>query len=151
MAQELEHKYLVRSEDFRSAATEVIDIDQGYLHRGLPTVRVRRWADRGFLTIKGPSNASGLARAEYEYEIPLTEALELLALCGERRLTKQRYIVPYAGHRWEVDVFSGRHEGLILAELEVASAEERYELPDWLGEEVTGDPHYYNSTLASEQ
>jgi hypothetical protein len=87
-------------------------------------------------------------RDEYEYEIPLADAEALLALCGEHRLTKVRHLVPYRGHVWEVDVFAGRHEGLCLAEIELSDVNESFELPPWVGEEVTGDPNYYNSVLA---
>ena len=119
--QEIEHKFLVRSMDFLSEATEAYPIDQGYLHASPPTLRVR------------------------------VRAKALLALCGPRRLTKTRYLVPYAGYTWEVDVFSGRHEGLILAELEVTSLDETFPLPPWVGDEVTGNPRYYNGWLAGEQ
>lgn len=149
--QEIEHKFLVRSMDFLSEATKAYPIDQGYLHASPPTLRVRVRGEQGFLTIKGGSDKSGLAREEYEYEIPLSDAKALLALCGSRRLTKTRYLVPYAGYTWEVDVFSGRHEGLILAELEVTSLDETFPLPPWVGDEVTGNPRYYNGWLAGEQ
>ena len=148
MGVEIERKFKV-NDSFRPT-TVGIEMAQGYLSRDPKrTVRIRTTGIQGFLTIKGETH--GASRCEYEYEIPLTEALELLELCGRRRLTKTRYIVPYKGKNWEVDVFSGRHEGLMIAELEVASADELVELPEWVGQEVTGDPRYYNSRLAAEQ
>lgn len=149
--QEIERKYLVTSMDFVREATEVIPIDQGYLHAQPPTVRVRLWGEQGFITIKGGSDPSGLAREEYEYEIPLADARSLLELCGSHRLSKVRHLVPYRGHTWEVDIFTGRHEGLVLAEIELSSIGEQYDLPPWIGEEVTGDPRYYNAMLARKQ
>lgn len=148
MALEIERKYLVSSLDFLHEAIQHEAIDQGYLHEGLPTVRVRTRGEQAFLTIKGPSDPSGLVRAEYEYPIPVADAQALLELCTAGRLSKTRYLVPYAGKVWEVDVFHGRHEGLILAELELASPEASFSLPPWVGKEVTGDPKYYNSSLA---
>ena len=139
---EIERKFLVHSMAFIPEATEALPIDQGYLHADSPTVRVRRRGAKAFLTIKGRSDERGLVRDEYEY------AEALLALCGERRLTKVRHLVPYRGHVWEVDVFAGRHEGLCLAEIELSDINESFELPPWVGEEVTGDPNYYNSVLA---
>lgn len=144
---EIEHKYLVRREAFRSQATRVYHIEQGYLSLR-PTVRVRIRDEEAFMTIKGPSDPSGLMRQEYEYPIPLSDAQALMALCSDRTIVKDRYLVPYQGHTWEVDVFAGRHAGLVLAEIEVASVEEDYALPDWIGEEVTGQPQYYNAYMA---
>ena len=143
--QEIERKYLVTSMDFVREATEVIPIDQGYLHAQPPTVRVRLWGEQGFITIKGGSDPSGLAREEYEYEIPLADARSLLELCGSHRLSKVRHL------SWEVDIFTGRHEGLVLAEIERSSVWEQYDLPPWVGQEVTGDPRYYNAMLARKQ
>lgn len=147
---EIEHKYLVVDESFRAQATKVYHIEQGYLATR-PTVRVRIRDEEAFLTIKGASDSSGLMRDEWEYEIPVAEARELMKLCSGRTLVKDRYLVPYAGHTWEVDVFLGRHEGLTLAELEVERADETYELPPWAGLEVTGDRRYYNATMALSQ
>lgn len=144
---EIEHKYLVVGEGFRDFATRVYHIEQGYLSTR-PTVRVRIRDEEAFLTIKGASDPSGLMRDEWEYKIPVAEACELMKLCSGRTLVKDRYLVPYAGHTWEVDVFLGRHEGLTLAELEVEHADETYELPPWIGQEVTGDRRYYNATMA---
>lgn len=145
---EIERKFLVSTVAFREAAIETLPIDQGYLHADSPTVRVRRRGEQAFLTIKSRTDEHGLVRDEYEYEIPLADAEALLVMCGERRLTKVRHLVPYQGHLWEVDVFAGRHEGLCLAEIELSAPDEHFDLPPWVGEEVTGDPRYYNSVLA---
>lgn len=147
-ALEIERKFLVCSDSFLAEATQAEAIDQGYLHEGLPTVRVRLRGTSAFLTIKGASDPTGLVRSEYEYPIPVNDARELLELAGAGRLTKTRYLVPYAGHTWEVDVFHGALQGLRLAELELSDPAETFDLPPWVGEEVTGDPRYYNSTLA---
>ena len=158
---EIERKYLVRDTSFLREAIASDSIDQGYLHTEIPTVRVRTRGEQGFLTIKGASDSAGLIRAEYEYPIPLEDAKALLALCTAGRLTKTRHLnpssspwktrhlVPYQGYTWEVDVFHGELEGLILAELELDSSTTSFPLPPWIGEEVTGDPRYYNSYLAS--
>lgn len=144
---EIEHKYLVIGEGFRQLATAVHHIEQGYLSLH-PTVRVRIRDQEGFITIKGPSSLNGLMRQEYEYPIPLEDAQALMRLCGSRTISKDRYIVPYEGHTWEVDVFLGRHAGQLLAELEVASPEQTFALPDWVGSEVTGQVEYYNAHMA---
>ena len=148
MGVEIERKFTVRA-DFcpQGAGTEMA---QGYLSRDPQrTVRVRLAGGRGYLTVKGETR--GMVRAEYEYEIPLADARSLLELCGSHRLSKVRHLVPYQGHTWEVDIFTGRHEGLVLAEIELSSIGEQYDLPPWVGEEVTGDPRYYNAMLARKQ
>lgn len=144
---EIEHKHLVTSLDFLQEATRAHHIVQGYLSTD-PTIRVRIRDDQGFITIKGASRDGGLSRSEYEYPIPLSDAQELLALCHGRTIHKTRHIVPHAGYEWEVDVFEGRHSGLIIAELEVETSEEQYPHPRWLGAEVTGERQYYNAYLA---
>ncbi len=144
---EIEHKYLVTSEAFRDEATTVYHIEQGYLSVR-PTVRVRIRDDEGFLTIKGPSDPTGLMRQEYEYAIPIEEARALMKLCGTRTVIKDRYLVPVGDHVWEVDIFAGRHAGRMLAEIEVDSPEETYDLPEWIGREVTGEREYYNASMA---
>lgn len=147
---EIEHKYLVRDDSFKAEATKVYHIEQGYLSVS-PTIRVRIRDEEAFLTIKGPTDASGLSRAEYEYKIPLLEGQELMALAGRKVLTKERYLVPFEGMLWEVDVFSGRHSGLVLAELEVPLVDTQFNLPPWVGEEVTGQRQYYNAWLVQEE
>jgi CYTH domain-containing protein len=123
-------------------------IAQGYIcsMRGR-TVRVRIRDDKGYLTIKGPSDASGLGRYEWEKEIPLHEAQELMQLCEPGLIDKTRYLVRSGNHIFEVDEFYGENEGLTLAEVELSSVDEAYEKPDFIDKEVTGDVKYYNSFL----
>lgn len=146
MAIEIERKFLVAG-DYKPFATSCERIAQGYLSSsGGCTVRVRVRGERGFLTIKGPS-ADGISRNEWEYEVPAREALEMLSLCRGGVIDKCRYLVPFEGHTFEVDEFYGDNEGLTVAEVELASADEEFARPEWLGEEVTGDRRYYNSHL----
>lgn len=147
MAQEIERKFLVTG-DFKSPAFSQSRIVQGYIcsARGR-TVRVRIRDDKGYLTIKGPSNDSGTSRYEWEKELPLSEAEELMKLCEEGIIDKTRYLVRCGNHVFEVDEFYGENEGLVVAEVELSSEEETFEKPDFLGEEVTGDIRYYNSQL----
>jgi CYTH domain-containing protein len=121
---------------------------QGYLNASSGrTVRVRTAGDRGFITIKAAAGTSRISRHEWEYEIPGSDAREIMALCVGGVIDKTRHYVPYAGHIFEVDVFHGENEGLVLAEVELASENEVFDRPAWLGEEVTGDARYYNSML----
>ena len=144
---EIEHKYLVSGE-FKHLASEVTHIVQGYISdEPERTVRIRVRNDQAFITIKGKSSASGLSRYEWEKEIPLTEAQELLALCLPGTIDKHRYLINYEGHTWEVDEFHGVLEGLVLAELEVETEDTQFSLPPFIGREVTGDKRYYNSQL----
>jgi adenylate cyclase len=147
MAQEIERKFLVKGE-FKSEAYSQSHIVQGYISsaRGR-TVRVRIRDEKGYLTIKGASNASGTSRYEWEKEISLDEALELMKLCEPGIIDKTRYLVKSGRHTFEVDEFYGENQGLILAEVELASEDEAFEKPQFIGEEVTGDRRYYNSTL----
>ena len=148
MGQEIERKFLV-SGGFRSGANGATRITQGYLC-SVPerTVRVRIRGDRGYITVKGAGSASGASRFEWEKEIPADEARELMRLCEPGVIDKTRWIVPIGTHTFEVDEFHGENEGLILAEVELGSEDEPFERPSWLGDEVTGDPRYYNSTLS---
>ena len=148
MPLEIERKFLVKG-DFMPYVTSSERIAQGYLS-SVPerTVRVRIRGEKGYLTIKGIGNAEGTARYEWEKEIPVSEALELMNLCVSDVIDKTRYLVPYGGHTYEVDVFHGANEGLVLAEIELADEQEMFEKPSWLGEEVTGDVRYYNSMLS---
>ena len=148
MHTETERKFLVRSEAFRSAVTESHRISQGYIaHDGGNTVRVRILDDKGILTIKGPTN--GMSRAEWEIEVPLKDAEDLMRLTKSGRIEKVRHIVPAGNGRvWEVDEFLGENAGLIMAEIELGSEDEAFERPSWLGAEVTGDRRYYNSYLS---
>lgn len=147
MAKEIERKFLVKGE-FKSQASKKTRIVQGYLS-SVPerTVRVRIKGDKGFLTIKGIGNLSGASRYEWEKEIPVNEANELLKICEPGVIDKTRYLINYEGHTFEVDKFYGENEGLVLAELELKSESESFHKPDWLGEEVTGDVKYFNSML----
>lgn len=144
---EIEHKFLV-SGPYKHLATDISHIVQGYLSDDPErTVRIRIRDDEAFITIKGPSSSDGLSRLEWEQPIPLDQARQLLALCLPGTIDKHRHIVPYEGHRWEVDEFHGHLEGLTLAELEVPSADTEFAIPPFLGPEVTGNPRYYNSQL----
>lgn len=147
---EIERKFLVTSEEFKNQAFAKNTITQGYLNSNPErTVRIRIKGESGFLTIKGKGNATGLSRFEWETEISLTEAKPLLALCEIGIIQKIRYEVKYGKHIFEVDVFSGENEGLIIAEIELTSEEEPFEKPDWLGNEVTNDKRYYNAYLSN--
>lgn len=145
---EIERKFLVKGE-FRHLATKSYRIAQGYLS-SVPerTVRIRLKGDKGYITIKGKSNESGLSRYEWEKEIPLNEAQELLQLCEPGIIDKTRYEVIFKNQTFEVDEFFGENEGLILAELELPTEESTFSKPDWSGVEVTGDNRYYNAQLS---
>lgn len=147
MPLEIERKFLVAG-DYKSLATSSSRIRQGYIcsHNGR-TVRVRARDDKFFLTIKGPSLNGGLSRYEFEKEISPDEGLSLLAICEPGIIDKRRYIVPCGKHVCEVDEFYGENEGLVIAEIELASEDEAYEKPPFLDKEVTGDRRYYNSHL----
>ncbi|MDE5871375.1 MAG: CYTH domain-containing protein [Muribaculaceae bacterium] len=146
MAFEIEYKYLVENDGYKVRATDVCRISQGYLCRDPErTVRVRIKDDKGFLTVKGKNH--GAIRFEFEYEIGLEDAEKMLQMCVAPILEKTRYIVPFDGHIWEVDEFSGCKAGLVTAEIELTSEDEVYSIPDFIGENVTGNPAYYNSNL----
>lgn len=148
MAQEIERKFLVVG-DFKSSKIKETRITQGYLS-SVPerTVRVRIKGDKGFLTIKGIGSKSGASRFEWEKEIPATDVNELLELCEPGIIDKTRFLVPEeSGLMFEVDEFYGENEGLTVAEIELPSEDHPFHKPCWLGEEVTGDPRYYNSML----
>ena len=147
MPQEIERKFLVKGE-YKSQAYAHSRIVQGYIcsARGR-TVRVRIRDGRGYLTIKGASDAAGMSRYEWEKEIPLLEAEELMKLCEPGVIDKTRYLVRSGKHVFEVDEFYGENEGLTMAEVELASEDEPFVKPDFIGQEVTGDVRYYNSQL----
>ena len=147
MAQEIERKFLAIG-DFKSQAFEQSRIVQGYISsaRGR-TVRVRIRNGRGYLTIKGASNESGTSRYEWEKELPLHEAEELMKLCEPGIIDKTRYLVRSGKHIFEVDEFYGENEGLIVAEVELNAEDEAFVKPSFIGQEVTGDVRYYNSQL----
>lgn len=146
---EIERKFLVTSKAFLDEFRAKNRIVQGYLS-SVPerTVRVRIKGEKGFLTIKGKSSDSGMSRMEWEKEIALEEAEQLLRLCEAGVIDKIRYEIPVGKHLYEVDVFSGENEGLILAEIELESENEAFEKPNWLGMEVTNDTRYYNAYLS---
>lgn len=152
MATEIERKFLVAGDGWHHAVTRRSRIRQAYLcSGGNASVRVRLInEDEARLTIKsGPSTGSALMRDEFEYPVPLADGLALIALCPGRGIDKVRHLVPAdAGRTWEVDVFAGPHSGLVLAEIELGSAEETVSLPGWIGREVTNDPRYGNEALA---
>lgn len=147
MAQEIERKFLVKG-DFRPFVSKSTRIVQGYLS-SVPerTVRVRIKGDKGFLTIKGIGNQSGASRFEWETEISIQDAEALLNICEPGVIDKVRHLVKNGDLTFEVDEFFGENQGLILAEIELPSEDTPFEKPDWLGEEVTGDPRFYNSML----
>jgi CYTH domain-containing protein len=144
MGTEIERKFKVKKGDWgdQKAAT----YRQGYLSTVKErTVRVRTVEDKGYLTIKGI--ASGASRMEFEYEIPRQDADALLEICEKPLIEKNRYKVEHGGFIWEVDEFFGENQGLIVAEIELESEDQTFSKPDWVGEEVTGDPRYFNSNL----
>ena len=145
MATEIERKFLVHGDSWRRS--DAVLYAQGYLNRDQRrTVRIRAVGDRAWLTIKGLS--VGASRPEFEYEIPLADAEQLLALSDGPVVRKRRHLVPCGGFIWEVDEFEGDNAGLIVAEIELDAEDQKFDKPDWVGEEVTGDPRYFNSSLA---
>ena len=146
MGIEIERKFLVKDETWNSEVEKEIHIKQGYLNSNKErTVRVRIKGKRGFLTVKGKN--TNATRKEFEYEIPLSDAEEMLLLCEKPIIEKIRSEVVYENKRWEIDVFSGENQGLIIAEIELSTESEQFEIPQWLGQEVTQDTRYYNSNL----
>ncbi len=146
---EIERKFLVNSSAFMDEAFRQNRIVQGYLC-SVPerTVRIRIKGEKGFLTIKGKGNESGMSRLEWEKEIPLDEAELLLSICEDGVIDKIRHEVKKGNHVYEIDVFLGENDGLIIAEIELKSEQETFEKPDWLGKEVTNDEKYYNAYLS---
>ncbi len=146
MAIEIERKFLVAKDSWRRAAVGTA-YKQGYILNSVSnTVRVRVAGDKGVLTIKGQGN--DLTRPEYEYEIPLSDAEEMLAgLCQKPLIEKTRYKLRVANHVWDLDVFHGDNQGLVIAEIELSYEQEAFDKPDWLGKEVTGDERYFNAYL----
>ena len=154
MGIEIERKFRVAGEGWREAAVKSVRMAQGYINdmaalregRQNASVRVRIAGDQAFLNLK--SRELGHTRQEFDYPVPVADAEALLALCVGGRIDKVRHYVEHAGHTWEVDEFSGDNAGLVVAELELASADEAFERPAWLGREVTEEPRYYNLALA---
>jgi len=147
MGKEIERKFLVKGE-FKPDTKKETRITQGYLS-SIPerTVRVRVKGDNGFITIKGIGSESGASRYEWEKEIPVDEVKDLLKICEPGVIDKTRFLVDSGNHTFEVDEFHGENNGLVVAEIELASETESFEKPEWLGEEVTGNTKYYNSML----
>ena len=147
---EIERKFLVRRDVFFSQFVTLSVsrslICQGYMDVKGATVRVRLYGEQAFLTIKGPS-PDGISRYEFEREIPVADAKAMFQLCRGGVIEKTRYLIPFAGHTFEVDEFHGDNDGLIFAEVELKSVDEPFEKPDFLGPEVTGNPHFYNKHL----
>jgi adenylate cyclase len=148
MAQEIERKFLVKNNAFKAVSFHSAKIIQGFLS-SIPerTVRIRIKDATGYITVKGIGNESGTTRFEWEKEIPLAEAVELLKICEPGVIDKTRFNVKSGNHTFEVDEFNGENEGLLIAEIELNSEDETFEKPTWLGEEVTGQTKYYNASL----
>ena len=147
MATETERKFLLKSE-FRHLAVKEIKIIQSYISIDpQKTIRLRIADDKAFLTIKSRPLKNSITRDEWEFEIPVSDATEMMNICLPGRVVKTRYLVPSGKHTFEIDVFHEKNEGLIIAEIELHSEDEYFEKPFWLGDEVTGNPQYYNSNL----
>ncbi len=148
MGTEIERKFLVKGDSWRGRDSGVM-VRQGYLvTQEERSVRVRITGEKGYLAVKG--RARGIVRPEYEYEIPLEDAVEMLNLCIGHLIEKKRYLVPHQGLTWEIDEFLGLNQGLLVAEIELESAEQEIDLPEWAGKEVSGDPRYLNANLVHE-
>lgn len=146
---EIERKFLVNNLDFIKESYQNNRIEQGYLNSHKDrAVRVRVKNNKGFLTIKGSSNESGTTRFEWEKEISVSEAEQLLAICEPGVIRKTRYLVKSNSHIFEIDVFDEDNKGLIVAEIELKNENETFDKPNWLGKEVTGQVKYYNSKLS---
>jgi adenylate cyclase len=147
MAVEIERKFLVRDTSWKDNVSRSIVIKQGYLSTDPDrTVRIRIKGDQGVLTVKGRSQ--GVSRAEFEYEIPRDDAEAMLLLCNDVPIEKVRHEILVGGKLWELDVFEGANQGLVLAEIELADENEVFELPSWVEKEVSEDVRYYNSYLS---
>ena len=150
---EIERKFLVKNDSFLSRVTAQHEVVQGYLCKDSGrTIRVRISDEHAFITIKSDRLRDGLAKFEWEKEIEASAAKEMMRICLPTPIEKTRYIVPapsYNGQprKWEIDVFHGRLEGRVLAEIELGEENEPFDKPDWLGEEVTGLPQYYNANM----
>ncbi len=146
MGLEIGKKFLIKADTWRAGVHTAIEIKQGYLNSEVERiVRVRIFGDKGFLTIKGKNE--NLTRKEFEYNIPLNEAYSLLGLCEKPLIEKTRHLYLHHGNNWEIDVFKGENEGLIIAEIELSSEDQEFKIPKWIGEEISTDSKYYNSSL----
>ncbi len=148
MGIEIERKFLVRNDAWKSGIQGSYPCTQGYIGlRGPGSARVRIIGTKGFLTLKGPRQ--GISRAEFEYQIPIEEARELLeSFCDDALITKVRHEVPHEGHLWEIDEFGGENTGLILAEVEIDDESESFNFPEWVGKDISEDERFFNAQLA---
>jgi adenylate cyclase len=147
MATETERKFLVKAE-FMHLAVKKIVITQAYLSIDPDkTIRIRISDENAYMTIKSRMGGKLFARNEWEFPIPMADAVEMMNLCVPGKIFKTRYLIPAGKHTFEVDVFHDKNEGLIIAEIELESEDEQFEKPEWLGEEVTGKTEYYNANL----
>lgn len=149
---EIEHKYLLKNDDWREIASEGVRYQQAYIStiEGGPTIRIRIAGPRGYVTLKGPRGGKeGISRTEMEYEIPLGDAITMMKeFVDSPVIDKLRHIAVYKGKTWEIDEFFGDNQGLCVAEIELQSEDEKFKIPDWIGECVSGDKRYGNSKLA---
>ena len=149
MAKEIERKFLVNLEKI-----EELGLGNDIVHGFVPTkdntvVRARITGERAYLTLKGES--SGISRSEFEYEIPVEDAQQIMAeLCADSVIEKTRYEISHSGHTWELDIFRGENAGLVVAEIELSREDEQFDLPQWAAEEVTGQARYFNASLVSQ-
>lgn len=149
MAIEIERKFLVEDESWKDGSTEGLVCWQGYLASDkTKAVRVRILGEWACLTIKGAT--TGITRSEFEYEIPVSDAESMMELCGDAIVEKIRYRIAHGGMTWELDVFEGANAGLVMAEIELEIECQLFEIPPWAGEEVSGDPRYYNASLSKQ-
>jgi adenylate cyclase len=147
MGKEIERKFLVKGE-FMHLARKEIKILQSYMSIDTDkTIRLRIADDKAFISIKSRIQNNSIIRDEWEIPVPVSDALDMMKICLPGKIIKTRYLVPFGHHIYEVDVFHDKNEGLIIAELELLSETEEFEKPEWLGEEVTGKPEYYNANL----
>jgi adenylate cyclase len=146
MGLEIERKFLIKDDSWKDDANKGISIKQGYLNsKAERTVRIRIYGDNGVLTVK--AGRKNLSRKEFEYQIPMKDAFDMLNMCEKPIIEKTRFLISKNNSTWEIDVFEGINEGLIVAEIELTSEEESFDSPSWLGEEVSLDSKYYNSSL----
>lgn len=147
MAKEIERKFLLKSDAWRTEVLRSMKMIQGYFALDHPTLRVRIHGTQAWLTIKGKTE--GISRSEFEYSIPVLDAQEMLeTFCGQRKIEKIRHIVQRDGNIWEIDEFTGRHDGLFVAEIELQDVSQTFIRPAWIGEEVSGQARYYNQVMA---
>jgi adenylate cyclase len=146
MGLEIERKFLIKNDSWKNEIKKTVSIRQGYLNSEVErTVRIRIQGEQGVLTIKGKNQ--NVTRKEFEYQIPLDDALNLLSMCEKPIIKKTRFLIPSNRSTWEIDVFDGENKGLVIAEIELTSEEESFDIPNWLGEEVSSESKYYNSSL----